>query len=440
MSSKDPASLIRSTNPNDRMQGVKMVARLQNERALRVLLQLANNDENPEVRAFARKGAKYVAKKMDEAGRLDVDHVETQVKVDAVVDDDPPIEEDYDDEPQGEVEVSQRQIDRAQGYLDEATDHHMAGRNDKAVKAMSKAVETNPNLRLNEYFKSLATSVTGMEGADAIRSLTSSKKRQVLLDANEQKAVSAGLAEHMSEANKHTWGTLGIDLGILSAIVFLGMFFSVLLVNYTGNSWVTRTNGMIEEARANPDIDPEEVDALDILATVVAAVEGVVSIFTLPLALGLAIGTLLMVLASVLANGIFGHLIARALGGEGTTPYLIYHLVGAYQLPLLILYVLFMIGLILMFIVGMPFTIVGYALGGLSTLVLLVLSLRVIGRINRAYFGLGFGKAYLTQLIAGVPVAIILLIIGGVVGLLINPLVAQALQSIPPELLPAETA
>ncbi len=435
MSSQDPAKLLRSTNPNDRMQGVKMVAQMQNERALRVLVQLSKNDENPEVRAYARKGAKYVARKLDEAGNLDMTHVETQVKIDAIEDEAAPAQ--AEDVPEGPVDVPPRQLRRAQGYVDEATQHHVNGITGKAVKALSKAIDANPNLRFDEYYKSLATSVTGLSEEDAIHSLVSSKKRQVLIDADRQKQTAASLDGHMAEANKHSWGTLAIDFGILSAIVFLGTFFCVLLVNYTGNLWVNGSATRVEETRADPDAAEEDLEQAFILDAQATALSAILPVFNVMLALALSIGALLMLLATVTTNGFFGHWVARALGGQGTIPYLMYNLISAYQIPMVAIYVLYLVALILAFIVGMPFAIVGIGLAGLGGLILLILSFRLTGRISRAYFGLGFAKAYLTQMIASLPVTIVLVVVFFLIGLLVSVLAAPALEALPPDLLPA---
>lgn len=424
--STDPAQLIRSSDPRDRVNGIKIVARMQNERALRVLLGLAESDPEPRVREYARKGAQYVARKMEERGLIDVD--EGVVVEEAAAE---TYEEEAEAEPQP-VEVTAAQVQRAQGYVNTAFDHHMNGNKEKATRALTKALQTNPNLRFDDYFKSVATSVTGLDAVESVRALSSEKRSQNLISAAQRQKQSAAVGDHMAEAEKYTWGKISLDLGILSAIAFFGMFFAILVTSYSINAFIDSREAFIQEEfiaveEAQGSLTDEQREQRAQVELAIEQVRGLTGVLGLPLALVMGFGTWLAIFTSILTFSFSGHLIAKALGGQGTLPYLLYNLLMAYNIPLLAMFIALMLAPVLAFIALIParFALIAVALA--MAIILLVISFRVNGGIKRAYH-FGMGKAYLTYLIAGIPASIVVIVVGFIMSLIAGGIIGAALE------------
>lgn len=412
--SSDPAQLIRSDDPRDRMKGIKMVARLQNERALRVLASLAENDGDAEVREFAKKGARYVAKKLDEKGALEIDIPE------------PEPEEELPAEP---VEVSARDEKRAQEYVASAFSMHIDGDNPKAIQELTKALKVNPNLRFDQYFMGVASSVTGMESQEAVKALTSEKKRKGLADKDAQQKTEKALSDHMSTAERHTWGTLSLDIGILAAIVFLGMLFTILMVPYAGN--IALSNQIqqavdeeieLTEGVRNVTFSEEEREELATELTAQAeAGESVVQrrtflqLVNFGVAILFATGAALSTVGSVVVYAIASHFVVNAMGGEGKMPYTVHNIVGAYPIPMLVMYGLLIASLLVIFLLGVPARFAPLVLAGSVAVVLLVISIRVGNRLRKSYYNLSFMQSSMAGFIAGIPSGLVTLLVYGLV-------------------------
>ncbi len=432
--SNNPAELIRSANPQDRMTGIKQVARLRNERALRVLAQLAKEDDDPKVRAFAKKGAAYVAKKLEEQGVLELDAPAKPAR-----EPEPEPEPDiYEMEP---VEVTPQMESRGKSHMDAAFDHHMNGDKLKAVQSLSKALNANPNLRFDEYFKGVATTITGLSGEEAVRSLASERKRKGLINEESQRKGEAALQDHMDNAAKHTWGTLGIDVGILAAIVFLGMFFTVLMIGYTTNARINGLeNQLAEAAEQEEEISEEQQEQLAQAGVLIEALRQVSGLFGVPFAASLALAVLVGTMANVFIFGIVGHFIATAMGGKGTIPFTLYSVTSAYSVPMVAFYIVLMLGPVLVFLLEMPPRIALIGVSLILAIILFVISFRLNGRIRRAYYDLSFIKAYFVYFLAGIPAGIAVLFVAFIASIFVGTVLASIVETLPLDSLPGQGA
>jgi hypothetical protein len=108
---------------------------------------------------------------------------------------------------------------------------------------------------------------------------------------------------------------------------------------------------------------------------------------------------------------------------------MLYNILTAYNIPLLAMFIVLMLAPVLIFLVEMPprFALLGVAF--VMAIILLVISFRVNGSIRRAYH-FSMGKAYLTYMIAGVPSAIVVIVVGFVVSLFAGGMIASALEPI----------
>ena len=422
--STNPAELLRSNNPKDRAQGIKIVAKMQDERALRILWQMAEADDDPRVRDYAQKGARYVAAKMEEHGE---DPNAVLATLAPAADAPPPAPP-----PFQPVEVSEKAENRAQHYVSEALDHNFNDDREKALKALTKALKTNPNLQLDEYFLSVASSVTNLENAEALAAITSDQRRQGLVNADVQAKQEQSVSEHMNTAKGFTWTSLGLDVGILSAIAFLGMFFTILTIGYSANVFVdsaeAENNTKIEEAGGRSQLGEEALEEVDRVEAQIEAVRELLGVFGLGLGAVMGLTVLLSVLTTVLMLGLVGHFIALALGGHGTIPYLMHNIVSAYQTPLLMLFGWMILATFLLFVGRF----ISVWFGGLvavgAVLITLAMGFRASGGFRKAY-QLNLMKGQVAYFVAGIPAVLATAGVVFILYALLTPFYAGLLES-----------
>lgn len=427
MLSTNPAELLRSDNPKDRAQGIKLVARMQDERALRILAQVADGDDDPRVREYAQKGARYVATKMEERGQ---DPGAVLAQLAPAADAPPPAPEPAPFQP---VEVDEKTEQRAQDYVNEAMDHNFSGDREKALKALTKALKTNPNLQIDEYFLSVASDVTGMDGNEALMAVMSKDQRQQLVQQDEQREQEQSIQEHMDTAEGFTWVSVSLDIAILSAIAFFGMFFTVLAINYTANTFVNNVvadiEAQIEEAGGRGELNEESLEQIARNEVQVESVREILGVFGPALGSVMGLTVLLGLLTTVFVLGFVGHAIAQAFGGKGTVPYLIHNLIGAYQVPMLALFGWMIIALFLLFVGRFISIWFGGIVVLVTVIITLVMGFRASNRFKQAY-RLNLLQAQAAYFIAGIPAALAVAGVVFVLYLVFTPFYAGLAESV----------
>ena len=418
----NPAELLRSDNPKERAQGIKLVAKRQDDRALRVLLQMAEADDDPRVREYAQKGARYVARKMEEHG----EDPNSVLAADAPPEPEP--------EPFRGVVVSDGEEKRAQSYVNEALDHNFGGDREKALKALAKALKTNPNLQLDEYFLSLISDVTGMEGPEGLAVVQNQDRRQGMIDADQQRKVQMSTADHMATAEGFTWTSTAIDVAIVCAITFLGMFFTILAIGYSANSFVDSAEerlqaqvAEIEETGAELDEEAEQQVARS--EAQISAVRELLGVFNLPLGAIMGFTSTVYFLTTLFVLGFAGHYIAQSMGGNGTIPYLMHNLIGAYQIPLLVLFGVMIIAVALMLLGGFIYVWFAVLVSFIMIITTLAMGVRASQRFGRAY-QLGGLKGQIAYFIAGIPASMAAILVVVLLYALLTPFFAGMIESV----------
>jgi hypothetical protein len=413
----NPAALLKSFKPEDRKRGIKLIAQRQDEKALRVLMKVYKQDEDPEVRAYAKRGAAAVAKRIKAQQSEDDYGYDDDASYDDVEE-----EESYYEEPASatptKVEVNERDERRAKSLINEAMDHHMNNDRAKGMKALTKALETNPNLRSDAYFTSVAGEVTGLSPLEAITALENPIRRQIIQQADRKDKNDARVATHMDKVGKHTWGTLLIDLGLLSFILFMGGFLSVLVYDYGATNRIDRLNEQIDSlVAAAPETEEATLlrdELLNYFQTQRTATLTIAEGFNPGTGLLVGAAVLLSIIPSLLIFGVVLQPVAvRILKGNGSAPYGIYNLIYAYILPSLISFAVLIFGGIIVFIMGVPISIGLLVVGGLTNLIQLFLVIRILGAISKSY-DIDFIKAFIAALIAGIPSGIVSSVIIGI--------------------------
>ena len=408
--SNNPAQLLKSDNPADRKKGVQLVAKMENEKALRVLMKIYKQDPDDEVRAIAKEMAVPLAKKLREETK--------QEQPASVVDE----TDDYEPElPPDSVEVSERTKAKAKGYLDEAMDHQINDDRPKAMRALTKALDTNPNLAKDPFFKSVAASVMAVDAEEAVHMLLNADKRKGIVEQDRQRKTDRANAEHMEIARRHTWATLSIDIALLAAISFLVGFLSIMVLDYTAaanvNSINRQLNGVVDEETGEqvrePEDDREVRERLTERRDVTNDIAEGASAF-----LGLLVGA--GMLATILPNAVLQGVVVqpiatRMLKGEGTMAFAVYNIINAYIIPMIVMGAAFILICIIVFLVGAPLIIAVFGIPGVISLVSLILTLRIWAAVGKTY-KIGLANGIIAIIIASIPVSIVISFIGGVIG------------------------
>jgi len=188
MIDRDLVEMLDSSDPEDRIFAVKAMAKSKNPEYLQYLASVYKTDYDPQVKELALKAGKYIKKMAAEEEWTGGDEE---------------YDEDAEDEIE-EVEVSGMDVQRAQGFVEQAMNLNLHNQNEKAAEALAKAFRVNPNLRHDGYAVGLAASVTGLGDEAAFEYLTSDE-----FGGNKKKKRSGSAPN-----DETTWEEALIDLAV----------------------------------------------------------------------------------------------------------------------------------------------------------------------------------------------------------------------------------
>lgn len=348
--------LLKSPDAKKRYQAIKEIARAKDESMLKTLDELAGSDPDEQVRLVAEKAKQYISSGMDA--------VSTAM-------------------PKAR-EASKENQTRANEYVNEALSYQLRNERNKALKALSKALQLNPALERDAYFISVLSSATGAEGEAAL-ALVRDKTHIKQVAVNEkQLAREKRMQDHIKDTEKSTWATALMDLAIYMFIIIAGTILAVMVLGQSADGTITGYYASIaayEEAYAKDPLHataPEPVDPalwaqaeeLRIIGLPTALIAGlVVGISTL-------IGTIIQLLAT--------HGVAKMVfKGNGSLPHLIYKTISFYNGKMPILFVIIIAGIIITFSGGGQTT--ANIFSGIVSLYTFFLSFKFIGRVTETY-------------------------------------------------------
>ncbi|MBE0688551.1 MAG: HEAT repeat domain-containing protein, partial [Anaerolineae bacterium] len=124
--------------------------------------------------------------------------------------------------------VSPADVTRSRSYVDEALSHNMNDDNARALKALRKALELNPNIQDDGFFVSVAGAVTGDSGQAAISFILDQQQAKEFVKESLRHQKSVQTAMHLETAEKSRWSAVTLELVIYMFINVLGtviMFF-----------------------------------------------------------------------------------------------------------------------------------------------------------------------------------------------------------------------
>lgn len=261
--------------------------------------------------------------------------------------------------------VSESNQQRAKLIIESALSANMRGDNARALKDLASALRLDPNLISDNYFGSVAGSVTGAEGDEAIRLIVDGGKRKEFVDAEVSKAKRQRKDTHLEKTRESTWSGISFELVIFFIInVVFTVFITLLMIEAIKNL-------------VNLMGDMRQFDA-----ATRANIELILSVDLFPLLLGAVIGAVSTVV-SVLIQTVFVHMVARFLGGTGTYKHLLMTMLMVYNKWMPRLY---MVVGIAAFVVIISMSALFGAVFGLVVFVVLFKFLSALfGRVGEAY-------------------------------------------------------
>ncbi|MDX1995149.1 MAG: HEAT repeat domain-containing protein [bacterium] len=421
---------LRHSDPEKRKAAIKGLARAKEKDAIVPLAKMGGDDKDAEVRELALKAGRYI---LEQTGGLQEMERKT-AKVNATTP--PPAEEPKDSKKKPLVfHVSDADSQKAAKLLDEAMTYQMRGEKAKMMKALSRALSTNPNLRYDSFFASLAEDATGKPLAEAVTILDDEdvQKAQAkqVVDARKQKKID----EHLATVSRTSWRDVVFDLAVYGVVMLFGVIVVSFVIVQTAQAFANRyeqnlldwsravcetdNNGervclvqpTFEESEAG-QTEPREVTLMEPDPTFLTTIE---SVRQIPLSrilvqggLASVLGVVLMALLSVIIHG----LSSLAFGGRGTLPHLAHSLTSFITNRTILI-------LILIGAIGAVFLSSGTALvltigGGLIGLMSLLVFFKLVSITGQTY-DYGFAKGFIATLIALVVVGAV----GGGAGLFI---------------------
>ena len=365
-----------SLDPKARFAAVKEIARNKDVTMLDKLAELAGNDPNEQVRAVAAKALAYI-KGEAKAGTRSA----------------------------RQAAISEQDRERARHLVDSALSYQIDGDKERALKELSKALDINPNLERDPFFKSVLSEVT--EGdEDAAVAVLSDKSQIMEIASNERKRKrDARAAEHKDVVDRSNWTSAGMDLTIYTLIILFATMFLTVITAQATQAFLDNTaiaigeyNALVASGELPPGYEPVEVapeleQASLFFSSINLGTGVLIGIFT-------GIGGLISILIYLFAI----HLSARFIfDGQATFPHLIYKVVSFYNGRLPIMFVLIGLGILLTFL-GSPF--IGLVVWGALSLFNLYMSIKVVSRVGETY-DFGGMKGCLSVIIGGFAVAVV---------------------------------
>lgn len=280
MISEDLIDMLIDPDPEVRKQGVTIIGKSKNPDALPYLAEVYRDDEDSDVRELARKAGLYIKKyaNAQTAQRPTATTPDNDAGNNSLYTDDDNIGDDVmladvsNTLVPSDLKISKVNEERAKGLLQQALDLNMRGDNQRAIKALERALATDPRLGYDSYTTSFAATVTGMPGQEAIQSLMPD-------DATLEKMKRANTRRKRS----------GLHLMLAYCVIVAGV---MVLASYLLMPWfaigtleltepttgqvftVNEVWGVVEDALVDVPDSPENNELLDAYSTINFDVNG----------------------------------------------------------------------------------------------------------------------------------------------------------------------
>jgi hypothetical protein len=346
---------LKHKDPQQRRKAIIALADSRDSKALKPLEEAAKSDPEEKLRGLAERAGKHLKEQLE--------------KVALVAASEPT-----------RVVVSQKDEERARGYIDEALSLYIAKEMGKAAKSLMKALKANPNLKDDSYFLSLVGNVFDTSGEQGLELLRSGDKRQEFIESAEKSKVQKLKAKHRASTEEITWASVGFDLAIYGAVVAAITFFAPMVVGQLMTQFKNYLATLPAEklAQESVKLSPHAIDQM------LKTLQGQSVVTSLVAALGSGIGSVVY----MLVLGFLVHQLAtKLMGGNGTMPHMLSQVVPFYSL---VTAVYFIWACLVMGMVAIGAGLIGMLCMPIMGLGGLVVFFKTAGRIGQSY---DFGAA-----------------------------------------------
>lgn len=221
---------LRSPEPAIRRQAIRSLARSGDQQALKYLKYALENDPDPQLREYARRGARYLWDALQQGDRSagqagpSIPPPKNKQAADQAQDEDSP----------GQPAVPRRERDTAERKVQRALSLQMQGKNPQALRELSKALTLNPALKEDQLPRNLAAELTGFPPQDALRQLLEPGRNQELVERLQGKK---------DQQRKTRGRPVSVLLLIFSVLVLAGASFYFIRSGSLDHwqAWLTRT-------------------------------------------------------------------------------------------------------------------------------------------------------------------------------------------------------
>ncbi|MCL4248511.1 MAG: hypothetical protein KJ065_10235 [Anaerolineae bacterium] len=274
--------------------------------------------------------------------------------------------------------VTQADIDRSKSYLDEALSHNMNGDNARALKALRKALELNPDIKDDGFFVSVAGAVTGDTGQAAINFILDQAQAKEFLKESKRQQKSVQTAMHLETAEKSRWSGVTLELAVFVLINVFGTL--IMFFVFTESISSLSTDSDMISARQAGELRSMVASFSLVTGLIVGLISGV----------GSAVNLFL--------QGAAIHFVATTLfGGKGTIRFMLDKLFGLYNKRLPLLYALLVASVWVTIGAGSPiFTVL---IGFITSLIGLQILFKASSLTSQAY-NFSAGSGCLTNIFA----------------------------------------
>gem|GEM_PF-785352 len=302
---------------------------------------------------------------------------------------------------------------RARKNIDVALSMEEQGKNDKALKTLAAALKLDPNLINDGFFNSVASTITGKDGDEAVAVLISGEKRAEAMKSSQKDQKKKRADQHSEKVSGATSSGLLFELFVFFLVNGIG---TALIFVISVQGLVNFATQLIESAAASDQFS-SAADSLEQVQTLAQAFNAVIVVAVLLIFVFSGLGA---VFVQFFQAAII-HLVAGLFGGRGRFVYQLTTVTAVYNKFLPFLFVLICVISTLVFVT--PYALLCGSI--FIPLLTMFISIKGSQKIGEAYaFGAGMGcLAYIVS-------TVIIYVIYFTAGALFSSGIGQLLQSL----------
>lgn len=391
---------LKDKDPEQRKTAIKIVARSKDRNVLRQLALMAGDDPDPEVRKLAQRAGVYIRQQI---GELPVAEATSK-----------------DEKPNkghatGKAAIDDKNMQKAQAELSAAMGALTRDEKAKMIKHLQKALTYNPNLKSDDYFKSLCETATGEAADIAVEKISTDGLSEDIAQKETEQKRQQTVEEHYEKIQKINWTGAAFDVTLFFIITLIGTMVVTFVMLESASAFLDRYEAQFT-AWLNNEVDEDGEPIAPPIAEAgfqefsesLRAI-GLSQIFVNGLIAGFSsVVSLLLYCAAVHFSS------RRFFGGEGTLPYLVHKWATLFATRSVALFIILTIGIAMVFSAGGGFVI--FIVLGLAGLILLTTFLKAINLVAGSY-QFSWAKAFVAVLVGGVLVAILNTVISVATGI-----------------------